>query len=211
MSDLRELLADPDPRRALCALLQDFHARDWISGTGGGICGRADADSLWVAPTGVHKELVRPEEFFRISIEEGTVLDAPAGLEPSECAPIFRAIVRATGAGSVVHSHALSAVLAADHSGGGVLSISGFEMLKGLGVKNTATHEVAVIVNTERERDLTDAVATAVADERFAAAKCVVVADHGCYLWGRDVAEAKKHAEVYHWLFEALVARWPRS
>jgi methylthioribulose-1-phosphate dehydratase len=207
MSDLRDLLAAADPREALCRLLGDFHARDWVSGTGGGICGRADADTLWVAPTGVHKELVRPDDFFKIGIADGAVRTGPEGLSPSECAPIFRAIVSATGAGSVVHSHALSAVLAADLAKQGILQISGFEMLKGIGVANTATHEVAVIANTEREHELTDAVAEAVADERFADAKVIMVADHGCYLWGHDVAEAKKHAEVYHWLFEGLVAR----
>lgn len=209
MSDLRRLLADPDPRDALCALLRAFHERAWVSGTGGGICGRADAESLWVAPTGVHKELVERGDFFRIRLNDGQILEeaSDASLAPSECAPIFRAIVAGTEAGSVVHSHALSAVLAADLANDGVLAIAGFEMLKGIGIANTETHEVAVVTNTERESELTDAVAAAVADPRFAASRVVMVADHGCYLWGRDAAEAKKHAEVYHWLFEGLVAR----
>lgn len=209
MSDLRRLFADNDPRLALCALLRSFHDSGWVSGTGGGICGLAADGSLWVAPTGVHKELVLPDDLFRVAVEDGAVLQAPSdeALQPSECTPIFRAIIAATDAGSVVHSHALSAVLAADRRVDGVLSIAGFEMLKGLGISNRETHEVAVVQNTEREHELTDAVAAAVANPRFASSRVVMVADHGCYLWGRDAAEAKKHAEVYHWLFEGLVAR----
>jgi ribulose-5-phosphate 4-epimerase/fuculose-1-phosphate aldolase len=33
------------------------------------------------------------------------------------------------------------------------------------------------------------------------------VADHGAYIWGADVWETKRHAEVYHFLFEAILAR----
>ncbi len=39
----------------------------------------------------------------------------------------------------------------------------------------------------------------------------IVVADHGAYIWGDDVLEAKRHTEVYHFLFEATVARHDRS
>ena len=46
---------------------------------------------------------------------------------------------------------------------------------------------------------------------RFAGAFAIVVADHGAYIWGDDVLEAKRHTEVYHFLFEATVARHDRS
>ena len=35
--------------------------------------------------------------------------------------------------------------------------------------------------------------------------------DHGCYIWGADVWEAKRHTEVYHYLFNAVVARRDRG
>ena len=31
--------------------------------------------------------------------------------------------------------------------------------------------------------------------------------DHGAYIWGADIWETKRHAEVYHFLFEAVLAR----
>jgi ribulose-5-phosphate 4-epimerase/fuculose-1-phosphate aldolase len=33
----------------------------------------------------------------------------------------------------------------------------------------------------------------------------VLVRRHGVYIWGRDWAQAKTHAECYHYLFEAAV------
>ena len=31
----------------------------------------------------------------------------------------------------------------------------------------------------------------------------MLVRDHGAYIWGADIWEAKRHTEVYHFLFEA--------
>ncbi len=200
------------PRRELvCRMLRLFYDKGWVSGTGGGICATLDEpDRLLLAPTGVHKELVRPEDLFVVSIASGAVLDEPSGgLRPSECAPIFRAIVANRGAGSVVHSHGLPAVLAADLTNTEPhVVIERLEMLKGLpGVSNTDRHLVPVIANTEREPELTGEVERALADPRYAAARAILVRDHGVYIWGDDIWEAKKHTEVYHFLFEATVAR----
>ena len=53
-------------RELLVELLGVFYARNWVSGTGGGICGPADGGGLLLAPTGVHKERIRTDEFFTI-------------------------------------------------------------------------------------------------------------------------------------------------
>lgn len=197
-------------RALLCELLRLFYAKDWVSGTGGGICGPAQDGALLVAPTGVHKERVEPEDLFVISIADGSIVEQPRGeLRPSECAPIFRAIARERRALSTVHSHALSAVLAGDLAGDrDHLVIDRLEMLKGLpGVGNADTHLVPVIGNTARESDLTGAVEAALKDERFSAAYAIIVRDHGAYIFGVDPWEAKRHAEVYHFLFQAIEAR----
>jgi methylthioribulose-1-phosphate dehydratase len=195
----------------LCELLRLFYVKDWVSGTGGGICGPAADGALYVAPTGVHKERVEPEDLFTISIADGTIIQQPRGeLRPSECVPIFRAIARERGALSTVHSHALSAVLAGDLAAPDAdhIVIAGLEMLKGLpGVGNADTHLVPVIGNTAREADLTGAVEAALKDPRFATARAIIVRDHGAYLFGVDPWEAKRHAEVYHFLFQAIYER----
>jgi len=197
-------------RDLLCELLRTFHANGWISGTGGGICALESPGRLLLAPTGVHKELVSPEDFFVVDVDSGAVLESPtdASLRPSECGDIFRTVIRRRGAGAVVHSHALSAVLACDLATGDELLIHRLEMLKGIpGVTNTDKHLVPVVTNTPRERDLVAAVEGVLDDDRFESACAIGVRDHGAYIWGADVWDAKKHTEVYHFLFEATVAR----
>ena len=201
-------------RELLVELLGLFYAKGWVSGTGGGICGPADNGGLLLAPTGVHKERVRPDEFFTVDPADGSILARPdnPALRPSECKTIFTMAARERGARSVVHSHALSAVLAGDAAAGtDHLAIRDLEMLKGIrGVGNRDVHLVPVIRNTPREGELVEHLAAVLGDPRFAGAFAVIVADHGAYIWGDDVWEAKRHTEVYHFLFEALVARRDR-
>ncbi len=182
-----------------------------MSGTGGGICGPAEDGNLLVAPTGVHKERVEPEDLFVIAVEDTSVVRRPANdaLRPSECSHIFTLVARERGVRSVVHTHALSAVIAADLAvGTDHIVIRDLEMLKGIrGLSNQDRHLLPVIDNTAREQDLVAAMAGALADPRFERAWGVLVRDHGCYIWGDDVWEAKRHTEVYHYLFEAVVAR----
>ena len=208
-------MSDDATKQVLVDLLRDFHARGWVSGTGGGICGATEDGHLFLAPTGVHKELVRPEDFFVVSTEDGRVVREPRtpGLRPSECNSIFCLLARERGAGSVAHSHGLSAVLAGDLAGGGDhLAIEGLEMLKGIrGLTNREVHRVPVVHNTPREPELVEQLETALRDERFAGAFAILVEDHGAYIWGDDVWEAKRHVEVYHFLFEATVARRDRA
>jgi methylthioribulose-1-phosphate dehydratase len=159
---------------------------------------------------------VRPDDFFTVDPADGRVQRSPANpdLRPSECNQIFCLAARERGAQSVVHSHALSAVLAGDLAATtdtDHVAIRDLEMLKGIrGVANRDVHLVPVIRNTPREGELVEQLQAVLADPRFAGTFAVVVADHGAYVWGDDVWEAKRHTEVYHFLFEAAVARHDR-
>jgi len=207
-------MTEQETRELLTELLRLFYAKGWVSGTGGGICGPADGGGLLLAPTGVHKERVRADEFFTVDPADGRVLSSPvdASLRPSECNSIFCLAARERGARSVVHSHGLSAVLAGDLAGDADhVEIRGLEMLKGIrDVGNRDTHLVPVIRNTPREGELVDQLSGVLGDPRFERTFAVLVADHGAYIWGDDIWEAKRHTEVYHFLFEAAVARRER-
>jgi len=172
------MTTERETRELLTELLRNFYARNWVSGTGGGICGPADGGGLLLAPTGVHKERVGVGDFFTVDPANGSVLAGDM----------------ATDAG-------------ADH-----LAIRDLEMLKGIrGVGNRDVHLLPVIRNTPRESELVDQIQRVLDDPRFRDAFAIVVADHGAYIWGDDVMEAKRHTEVYHFLFEATVARHDRQ
>ena len=68
-----------------------------------------------------------------------------------------------------------------------------------------------MIDNTAREPELVAQLSGALADPRFGSSFAVLVRDHGAYIWGADVWEAKRHVEVYQFLFEATVARRGRE
>ncbi len=170
----RGRMSDEQTKELLCQLLRAYYERNWVAGTGGGICGPTEDGFLFLAPTGVHKELVQPRDFFVVDPADGSVVRPPEdpALRPSECGPIFCASARIRGAGSSMHSHALIAVLAGDlglATGGDHLAISGLEMLKGIrGGTNEDVHLVPIIRNTARERDLVAQVEATLRDPRFA-------------------------------------------
>ena len=198
-------------RKLLCELLRLFYEKGWVSGTGGGICAILGKHKVLMAPTGVHKEQVTPQGLFVVDPWNGDVIRSPRNrlLKLSECSPIFCTLINRRGAGSVMHSHALSAVLAADLAGTSDHAVfEGLEMLKGIrGCSNLDKHPVPVIHNTSREPDLIGQINDVITRTDFARSYAILVRDHGAYIWGENVWESKRHAEIYHFLFEATVAR----
>ncbi len=206
-----ERSAEATTRALISEMLALFYEKGWVAGTGGGICAGLDADRFLMAPTGVHKERVQPADLFIVDRRGGAIVRPPKNkaLRLSECATIFCLLINQRGAGSVMHSHSLSSVMAADLAGGGDRVVfHDLEMLKGIrGVRNIDRHAVPVIQNTPREPELVGQIKTAIEHPDFAASYCILVRDHGAYIWGADLWETKRHAEVYHFLFEATIAR----
>ncbi len=203
--------SDSHLRELICELLRLFYQKGWVSGTGGGICAAFGSNTVLMAPTGVHKERIKPSDLFVVDRRAGKVVRSPQNrsLKISECNPIFCAILNQRSAGSVMHSHALSAVLAADLADNRDRVIfEGLEMLKGLsGSTNLDKHPVPVIYNTVHEPELETQMREVMGKPDFANTYAILVRDHGAYIWGKDVWETKRHAEIYHFLFEATVAR----
>ena len=192
-----------DPRALVVELCRQFYGQGWVSGTGGGLSLR-QGDRVYMAPSGVQKERLSPADLF-VFDADGKVVEAPAHAElrPSQCAPLFFNAYRMRGAGAVLHSHSLNAMLATlDEQP--VFRITHLEMMKG--IRATGYHdllEVPVLENAAHECDLADAMAAAMS--AFPASDAVLVRRHGVYVWGRDWVEAKTQAECYDYLFAAAV------
>jgi methylthioribulose-1-phosphate dehydratase len=105
-------MPDEDPGTLICELARSFYALGWVSGTGGGICIR-DGDRVTVAPSGVQKERMRPEQMFTMALD-GSVVASPddPSLRPSECSSLFLKAINLRNAGAVIHSHSIHAVMA---------------------------------------------------------------------------------------------------
>jgi methylthioribulose-1-phosphate dehydratase len=188
----------------ICDLARSFYGLGWVSGTGGGICIREGDDRVVVAPSGVQKERMTPAQMFTLALD-GSVLTRPDDplLRPSECSSLFLKAINLRGAGAVIHSHSLHAVMATLLFGS-ELAVSHLEMIKG--IEGMAYHDrlvVPIIENTARECDLADSLGEAIV--AYPDAHAVLVRRHGAYIWGRDWVQAKTHAECYDYLFRAAV------
>ena len=188
-------------RSLICELARQFYDLGWVTGTGGGICIRED-DHVIVAPSGVQKERMSPEQMFTLSLD-GTILDRPSDpeLRPSECSSLFLAAIRLRGAGAVIHTHSLHAVVASllfERE----FVISEIEMIKG--IEGMGFHDrlvIPIIENTARESELTASLEEAIL--AYPKTQAVLVRRHGVYIWGRSWQHAKTQAECYDYLFRA--------
>lgn len=192
-----------DPRALICELARSFYDLGWVSGTGGGICIR-EGERVFIAPSGVQKERMCPEEMFVVALD-GTVIERPANeaLRPSECSALFLKAIQLRGAGAVIHTHSTHAVLATLLFGT-EFAVSHLEMIKGIeGMQYHDRLVVPIIENTARECDLADALEAAIV--AYPAAQAVLVRRHGVYVWGKDWIRAKTQAECYDYLFRAAV------
>lgn len=202
----------PSTPQLIAELCRLFYGLGWVSGTGGGISIR-DHEGIHMAPSGVQKERIAPEDVFLLDpaeLERCRVLRAPAtgSLKLSECQPLFYNAYRERGAGAVIHSHSIWAVLAArlyaPAGQAGVFVSQGLEMQKGLRGKGCFERvEVPIIANTPREAELTDSMAAAM--RAHPDVDAVLVAGHGVYVWGSTWVSAKTQAECYDYLFRAAV------
>ena len=60
------LVQSSDPRHPanhICELCRQFYGHGWVTGTGGGISIKR-GDHIFLAPSGVEKELMQPENIF---------------------------------------------------------------------------------------------------------------------------------------------------
>jgi methylthioribulose-1-phosphate dehydratase len=188
-------------KQLLCDLAKQMYDLGWASGTGGGISIR-EQNLIHMAPSGVQKERMQPEDIFTLNIH-GQVLDGTAGGKVSECKPLFMHAYNHRHAGAVLHSHSINALLATQCYSD-KFQIRNLEMQKGIsGHGAFDLLEVPIIENTAKEAQLSDSLEQAIIDNPKTQA--VLVRGHGVYVWGNTWQQAKTHAECYDFLFKAAV------
>lgn len=200
---------DPNhPANLICTLCQKFYTHGWVTGTGGGTSIRQDSH-LYIAPSGVQKELMQPTDMFVMDYASKTYLRRPANLKPSACTPLFYAAFSLRNAGCCIHTHSISAVLVTllcEASGSqDVFEIEQIEQIKGVPrgygedrKGNLGYYDrlrIPIIENTAHEEDLKDTLEAAI--EAWPDTYAVLVRRHGIYVWGKDVAQAKTLCERY--------------
>nr|CAG4643484.1 EOG090X0D1G [Ilyocryptus agilis] len=201
---------DTHPRKLIPELCRQMYHLGWVTGTGGGISLKRGG-AIYIAPSGVQKERILPEDLF-IQDMNGRDLKLPPAsknLKKSQCTPLFMCAYREREAGSVIHTHSHNAVLVTlmcDKE----FRISHQEMIKGiwnpgLGRYNYYEEElvVPIIENTRWESELESSLQNAI--QKYPNASAVLVRRHGIYVWGSTWIQAKTMAECYDYLMELAV------
>lgn len=180
-----------------------FYSRGWMLGTSGNLSAVVSADPLRLAITGsgLDKGALSPDQILQVD-ERGVVLGA--GGRPSDETSLHLAIVRARGAGAVLHTHSVWATLLSQAARDGGIRLEGYEMLKGLrGVATHAHREWLPVL--DNSQDYTALVAELEAAlQRHPACHGVLLRGHGLYTWGEDLSEARRHVEILEFLFEVV-------
>ena len=182
-----------------------FDARGWVLGTSGNFSTVISRDPLRLAitPSASAKGDLDPLRI--LEIDETA---APVGTSlslPSAESRLHIEVVRARGAGAVLHTHSIWSTILSDlHAAAAGVSIEGYEMLKGLeGVRTHAHREWIPILDNDQDMDrLARGVSGSLHDHPDAHG--FLLRRHGLYTWGDDLAQAVRHVEIFEFLFEAV-------
>ncbi|KAL1007651.1 hypothetical protein UPYG_G00089540 [Umbra pygmaea] len=211
-SEMEEGMEDKEhPRVLIPELCRLFYQLGWVTGTGGGISLRR-GDQIYIAPSGVQKERLQPDDMFVCDVEEVDISVPPAwkNLKKSQCTPLFMNAYTMRAAQAVIHTHSKAAVMATLLYPGKEFQITHQEMIKGIrkcasgiNYRYDETLVVPIIENTPEEKDLKERMAVAM--NQYPETCAVLVRRHGVYVWGESWEKAKTMCECYDYLFSIAV------
>jgi len=202
MDERRESLS-----RELCEIGREFHGRRWSLGTSSNysvVLGR-DPLRLLITTSGRDKSQLTTRDMIVVD-SDGTPTEAHSG-KPSAETLLHCVLAQDPGVGAVLHTHSVWSTILSDvfHASGG-FEIHGYEMLKGLAGVTTHEHQqwVEIFENTQDIPALADEFARRLSDVGRPLSHGLLLRRHGLYTWGADLAEARRHVEIFEFLFEVL-------
>ena len=187
------------------AAAAEFYRRGWVLGTSGNFSSLNSRQPFEVCITASGNEKGALDESHFLTVDENGTVTNGSG-KPSAETLLHLAIYRLReNAGAILHTHSVWGTILSDvFYERGAIEIEGYEMLKGLaGVK---THEhlerLPVIENSQDYIALSHVVENTLREN--ADIHGIYLRRHGLYTWGADVTEAKRHIEIFEFLFEVL-------
>ncbi|MDG1875594.1 MAG: methylthioribulose 1-phosphate dehydratase [Mariniblastus sp.] len=187
-----------------------FHSRGWSVGTSSNYSVVLSNDPVELAVTASGKDKGRLEQTDFVHIgADGSPIETN---QPKSSAETMLHVVLAEQpeVGCILHTHSVWGTLLSDHffeQGG--FDIEGFEMLKGLeGIKtHEHSHWIPVFENTQDIPMLADKVRERLDDPMEPMTHGFLIRKHGLYTWGKDVFSARRHIEIYEFLFECVARK----
>ena len=191
----------------LAKIGREFHGRGWALGTSGNYSAVLQHEPLrlLITSSGLDKSALTERDFLEID-GNGKVLAGNG--KPSAETFLHLTVAGLKHAGCVLHTHSVwSTLLSERYAEKDGLAIGGYEMLKGLeGVKTHKHREwIPIFENAQDIVALAEKVKSQLQSE--SAAHGFLLSGHGLYTWGADVAQARRHVEIFEFLLEVVGRR----
>jgi methylthioribulose-1-phosphate dehydratase len=184
---------------------REFYRRGWVLGTSGNFSSIVSREPLRIAITSSGLDKSSLDESSFLEIDENAAVVRGNG-RPSAETQLHLTIYKGfPDAGSVLHTHSVWGTLLSDkNSENGSIEIEGYEMLKGLDGVNTHEHteRVPIIPNSQDYVSLSKTIEELLRDNKDLHG--FYLHRHGLYTWGNSVADARRHVEIFEFLFEVL-------
>lgn len=174
-----------------------FHQRGWVPATGGNFSARLDGERMLITASGCHKGELREADFL-VAGFDGRPIDSPrkASYETLLHCQLYR---HDPAIGAVLHTHSIANTVLSRRLDR--IRLAGYELLKLL--PGITTHDAQVDVPVfANDQDIARLSATVDAHmKQHPHTPAYVIAGHGLYAWGADVAQARWRVEALEFMF----------
>ncbi len=184
-----------------------FYGRGWSVGTSSNysIVLSDDPLELLITASGKHKGNLQPNDFVRVDHQAKPLVEGQSKSSAETWLHVM--VAQNAGVGAVLHTHSIWGTLVSDHHFDvGGFWIERYEMLKGL--EGVRTHEhrqwVPIYENTQDIFDLAGRVKLEFDKMTHPPFHGFLIRNHGLYTWGHDLLAARRHVEVFEFLFECI-------
>lgn len=182
---------------ALIAAGRLFHQRGWVPATGGNFSARLPGERMLITASGCHKGELAPDDFLEADLDGRPLASArKASYETLLHCQLYR---HDAAIGAVLHTHSIANTVLSRRLKR--VRLAGYELLKLL--PGVTTHEAAVEVPVfANDQDIARLSAAVDAHmKRHPQTPAYLIAGHGLYAWGDDVAQARWRVEALEFMF----------
>jgi methylthioribulose-1-phosphate dehydratase len=195
----------PNPSLELAEAGQEFYRRGWVLGTSGNFSMLLARKPLRICVTASGLDKGKLDETNFLELDDDAEILQGFGKPSAETLvhlTIYRFLPKAR---SILHTHSVWGTILSDHFfEQGAMEIEGYEMLKGLTGVTTHEHRerVPIVENSQDYVALAHVIENVIRDNE--GIHGIYLRRHGLYTWGETVADARRHIEIFEFLFEVL-------
>lgn len=197
-----------DPTKQLAEVGREFCARGWVLGTSGNFSVVTAREPLSFCVTASGNDKGALDETHFLEVDSNAEILHGYGRPSAETLLHLAIYNLLPEANSVLHTHSVWGTILSDvFFEDGAITIEDYEMLKGLdGVKTHQHREVVPIIENSQDYPALSKEIESVLGANDGI-HGIYLRRHGLYTWGKDIPEAKRHVEIFEFLFEVIGRR----